>query len=111
MKVDPAELGVYMNGSHESCRALYECSCPELDELVDAFRAAGAHGARLTGAGWGGCAVAIVAKDAVNSVLEAVKESFYASRVAAGIIKQAEVGRALFATLPSSGAAILQTAN
>ena len=34
MKVDPAELGVYMNGSHESCRALYECSCPELDELV-----------------------------------------------------------------------------
>ncbi len=50
-------------------------------------------------------------KDAVNSVLEAVKESFYASRVAAGIIKQAEVGRALFATLPSSGAAILQTAN
>jgi len=111
MKVDPVELGVYMNGSHESCRALYECSCPELDELVEAFRAAGAHGARLTGAGWGGCAVALVAKNAVDSVLEAVKESFYASRVAAGIIEQAEVGRALFATLPSSGAAILKTAN
>jgi len=108
MKVDPAELGVYMNGSHESCRALYECSCAELDELVDAFRAAGALGARLTGAGWGGCAVAIVAKDAVESVLKAVHESFYSPRIASGLISADNMATTLFATLPSSGAAILK---
>ena len=37
-----------MNASHESCRKFYECSCEELDELVEAFRSCGAIGARLT---------------------------------------------------------------
>lgn len=108
MKVDPSELGVYMNGSHESCRALYECSCPELDELVDAFRSAGALGARLTGAGWGGCAVALVAKDAVESVLNTVRETFYKSRIESGVVDADKLGSVLFATMPSTGAAILK---
>ena len=108
MKVSPEELGVYMNGSHESCRALYECSCEELDELVDTFRAAGAYGARLTGAGWGGCAVAIVAKDAVLRILETVKQSFYAPRISAGLVSEADMPTTLFATVPSAGAAILK---
>ena len=108
MKVDPAELGVYMNGSHESCRALYECSCPELDELVDAFRSAGALGARLTGAGWGGCAVALVSMDKVQHVLNEVANTFYAARVEAGVISKEDLSTALFATLPSNGAVILK---
>ena len=46
--------------SHESLRNLYECSTPELDWFVDTMRAVpGVTGARLTGAGWGGCAIAV----------------------------------------------------
>jgi hypothetical protein len=39
-----------MDASHASCALQYECSCPELDALVEAAKAAGALGARLTGA-------------------------------------------------------------
>ncbi len=52
--------GPALNASHESLRTLYECSCPELDWLVTAVSAQpGVAGARLTGAGWGGCAIAV----------------------------------------------------
>lgn len=108
MKAAPEELGIYMNGSHESCRVLYECSCEELDELVETFRAAGAYGARLTGAGWGGCVVTIVAKNAVQDVMNKVKETFYAPRIAAGLVSEENMQTTLFATLPSAGAAILK---
>ena len=101
-------LGELMNGSHESCRSLYECSCTELDELVAAFRSAGAIGARLTGAGWGGCAVALVKQDMVKDVLSRIKESFFNSRISAGILQEDNITEALFASLPSSGAAVLQ---
>jgi len=46
--------------SHESCRRLYECSAPELDLVVAAARRAGALGARLTGAGWGGAVLVLL---------------------------------------------------
>jgi galactokinase len=56
---DIAEFGRLMNASHASLRDDYEVSCGELDRLVDAALSAGAHGARLTGAGFGGCIVAL----------------------------------------------------
>uniref|UniRef100_A0A914DLH9 Galactokinase n=1 Tax=Acrobeloides nanus TaxID=290746 RepID=A0A914DLH9_9BILA len=46
------ELGKLMKESHTSCRDLFECSCPELDETVEKCLKAGCLGARLTGAGW-----------------------------------------------------------
>ena len=52
--------------SHESLRLLYECSTPELDWFVDeAGSMSGVRGARLTGAGWGGCAIAVGEADAL----------------------------------------------
>jgi len=53
----PGEL---LYESHESLRSLYECSTAELDWFVDrASKIDGVRGARLTGAGWGGCAIAV----------------------------------------------------
>jgi N-acetylgalactosamine kinase len=97
-----------MDASHKSCKELYECSCKELDELVEAFKSAGAVGARLTGAGWGGCAVALVKQDAVKDVLARVKEAFFDSRIESGVLRSEDLGQMLFASLPSSGAAILK---
>ena len=56
------QFGKLLYESHESCRRLYECSAPELDTVVAAAKRAGALGARLTGAGWGGAAVVLMNK-------------------------------------------------
>jgi len=55
------EFGRLVNASHDSCRRWYECSAPPLDLVVRAARRAGAWGARLTGAGWGGAVLIVVA--------------------------------------------------
>jgi galactokinase len=56
------QFGRLLYESHESCRRLYDCSSPELDTVVAAAKRAGALGARLTGAGWGGAAIVLVNK-------------------------------------------------
>ncbi|KAI4344762.1 hypothetical protein L6164_011953 [Bauhinia variegata] len=102
------KLGDLMNGSHHSCSILYECSCPELEELVNICRQNGAFGARLTGAGWGGCAVALVKESIVPQFILNLKESFYQSRIDKGVIKKNDLGLYVFASKPSSGAAIFK---
>jgi len=58
---DVAAFGRLMDASHRSLRDDYEVSCAELDAMVEAaWRAPGIVGARMTGAGFGGCAVALV---------------------------------------------------
>ncbi len=57
---DWSRLGTLMDASHESLRVDYEVSCEELDVAVAAARAAGALGARMTGGGFGGSAIALV---------------------------------------------------
>src|SRR5262249_33449055 len=58
---DLATMGTLMNASHTSLRDDYEVSSPALDAMVNAMRSVnGVYGARLTGAGFGGCAVALV---------------------------------------------------
>ena len=59
-QVDTIAFGTMMNESHASLAADFEVSTPQLDALVTAARHAGAYGARLTGAGFGGCIVALL---------------------------------------------------
>lgn len=67
---DLERCGDLMVASHASLRDDFRVSTAELDALVDALLASGAYGARLTGAGFGGCAVALVATDSVAAVTE-----------------------------------------
>ena len=108
-------------------------SCPELEELVKVSRENGALGARLTGAGWGGCTVALVKESGVSQFISAVKvikfsrtlmlynfertlmlmqllynfqEKYYKKRIEKGVVKEEDMDLYLFASKPSSGAAI-----
>ena len=101
-------LGELMDASHASCRDLYQCSCPELDELVTLAKRHGALGARLTGAGWGGCAVMLVQEAHVDAFLASMRADFFDARVAKGLITREGLADALFATKPGAGAAILE---
>jgi galactokinase len=60
-------FGRLLDASHESCRRDYACSAPELDLVVRAARRAGAWGARLTGAGWGGSVLVLVGSDSART--------------------------------------------
>jgi galactokinase len=70
------QFGQLLYESHDSCRRLYECSAPELDLVVTAARDAGALGARLTGAGWGGAALVLVDRTREARVAAAVRRAF-----------------------------------
>jgi galactokinase len=61
--------GALMTDSHRSLRDDYEVSCAELDVAVDSALAHGALGARMTGGGFGGCAIALVPDDRVAAVM------------------------------------------
>lgn len=72
----PDELGHLMNASHDSLREDYEVTCQELDVAVDSAREVGAYGARMTGGGFGGCAIALVEADEVEKTARAVMDAF-----------------------------------
>lgn len=65
-------IGPLLTASHVSLRDDFEVSCPELDSAVDAALAAGAYGARMTGGGFGGSAIALVDASDVDDVADAV---------------------------------------
>lgn len=76
-KKDIKKFGECMNKSHDGLRDLYEVSCRELDILVELSRSvAGVLGARMTGAGFGGCIVALVPKDRVEQYIEYVYTNY-----------------------------------
>jgi galactokinase len=99
IEADIAAFGRLMVESHCSLREDYEVSCPELDELVEIALRAGAWGARLTGAGFGGCIVALTDVEHVALVLEALQREFYADRAFPGRAEDQ-----FFTVVPSGGA-------
>jgi galactokinase len=70
---DMAEVGRRLTASHASLRDDYEVSVPEIDGLVEAALRAGALGARIVGAGFGGCVLALAEARSVDDVVAGVK--------------------------------------
>jgi len=72
------EMGKLMNASHASLADDFECSTARLDALVECARRGGAHGARLTGAGFGGSIVALCDVAGADAVIESIDRGYYA---------------------------------
>lgn len=83
-KADIDALGRAMRASHASCRDDYEVSCDALEALVETASSAGAIGARLTGAGFGGCTVQLVRQEHLPEFFERIDRDFYTKRLPAG---------------------------
>ena len=78
----------------------FNAHCLHID--VSHFRASGALGSRLTGAGWGGCTVSLVPSDKVEAFVKAITDGYYSKRPEL----QSRLSQALFVTQPGGGAAI-----
>ena len=77
------DVGPVLDASHESLRCDYQVSCPELDVAVEAARGAGALGARMTGGGFGGSAIALIEAGTSPAVMRAVDAAFRAHAMGA----------------------------
>ncbi|MEO6708130.1 MAG: galactokinase [Planctomycetota bacterium] len=97
---DAASFGAAMDASQQSLEEDCQVSHPELERLVQLARKHGALGARLTGAGLGGCIVALVLESKAEALLEALAEEFFAERLPAR-----ELRHHLLLARPSAGAA------
>jgi len=97
-------VGQLMYASHSSLRDDYEVSCPELDAVVEIARAIGPQGGvigcRMTGGGFGGCAVALVRADQVGPISE---------RLASEYEQRTKIKPTLFVSRPAAGATLLQS--
>jgi galactokinase len=89
------QVGAALTASHVSLRDDYDVSTPALNTVVDAALAGGALGARMTGAGFGGCAIALVPAAAADAVGAAVRRAAAARELPAPDV---------FAVHPSDGA-------
>jgi galactokinase len=98
---DWLDLSALMDASHASCRDDYQVSTEAIEELVAVAKAAGALGARLTGAGFGGCTVNLVRSGDASLFLAMLERSFYQHR--GGARRRREHA---FVVTPSAGASV-----
>ncbi|KAI0193172.1 galactokinase [Astrocystis sublimbata] len=95
-------LGDLMNETQDSCREIYECSAPEIDDICRIAREAGSYGSRLTGAGWGGCSVHLVPADKVDQIKAALVEKYYSKRQ----VGEKDMEGAIVVSRPMNGSAV-----
>ncbi len=98
-------MGKLMDESMQSCAQDYDCSCPDLDQLAQLLRDAGALGSRLTGAGWGGFVIALFPleqKNALIAVKQVLATSYYNQR------NVEELDDVVFEFEPSEGACVAE---
>ena len=97
---DIKSFGRLMNECHASLRDLYEVSCPELNAMVDIAQSIeGCCGARLTGAGFGGCTVNLVVNENVEEFVQ---------KLAKGYEDQTELPPEIYVTRASLGAGLFE---
>ena len=96
-------VGNLMYASHGSLRDDYEVSCRELDAVVEIAEdigvKGGVFGCRMTGGGFGGCAVALVKTDAIESI---------SKNIAVAYKRKTGIDASLFASRPAAGATVIQ---
>jgi galactokinase len=101
-----ARVGELMYASHASLRDDYQVSCAELDALVEIAksipRKEGMIGCRMTGAGFGGCAVSLVKTDAVKRIKRKFEEDYE---------KATRQHATIFSSRPAGGAKVLKLAD
>ena len=100
---DWQRTGELMCASHRSLRDDYEVSCAELDALVEIAEtiglSGGVYGCRMTGGGFGGCAVALVKSDSVAAIT---------GKLAAGYKEKTGLAATIFGSRPAAGAMIIK---
>jgi galactokinase len=98
------DVGDLMYNSHHSLRDDYEVSCKELDAVVEIAESigesGGIYGCRMTGGGFGGCAVALVKTKAVDAITEKIASDYKA---------KAAIEATIFASRPAAGATIIKS--
>jgi galactokinase len=97
-------VGRFMSASHDALRYDYEVSCKELDAVVKIAEGigekGGVYGCRMTGGGFGGCCVALVKTEAVDSITK---------KIAADYKTKTGIEAAIFASRPAAGATIVKS--
>jgi galactokinase len=104
-RYDDAAFGELMNESHRSCDLHYDISTPELNALTSIMREAGGLGARLTGAGFGGCAIALARDTDIERIAAAVRDEYYGKYLSA-VHPELAGEEIVFAAKPSRGATL-----
>jgi galactokinase len=96
-------VGQLMYASHDSLRDDYEVSCAELDAVVEIAGSiglkGGIYGCRMTGGGFGGCAVALVKTELVEAISE---------KISADYKKKTKIEATIFVSRPAAGATVIK---
>jgi galactokinase len=103
-EADAERFALRLNQAHASARDQLRISHPEVDRLVVAALESGAPAARLTGAGFGGCAVVFAPQDRIEAIRLGLIERFYSGRA------EFDPAQHLFEAPPGAGAIQLRTA-